>query len=54
VAWPFSPHFFALAPDVNVELELGGGFAHPLESSPGTNGGYPLAAPVLQSRLAQD
>ena len=40
--------------DVNVELELGGGFAHPLQGSPDTSGGYPLAAPVLQSRLALD
>ena len=43
----------ALSPDVNVELELGGGLAHPLEESPDTSG-YPLAAPVLQSRLALD
>ena len=44
----------ALSPDVNVELELGGGFAHPLEPSPEASGGYPLAAPVIQSRLALD
>src|SRR5256885_500873 len=44
----------AVAPDVNVELELGGGFAHPLQGSPDTSGGYPFAAPALQSRVAVD
>ena len=43
-----------LAPDVNVELELGGGFAHPLQGSPDTSGGYPFAEPALQSRVAVD
>jgi hypothetical protein len=43
----------AAAPN-NVELEFGGGFAHSLESSPDASGGYPFAAPALQSRVAVD
>jgi hypothetical protein len=44
----------AVAPSFNVELELGGGLAHSLESSLDVNGGYALATPALQSRLAVD
>jgi hypothetical protein len=44
----------AVVPDVNLELELGGGFAHSMEESSNSSGGYPLAAPALQSRVAVD
>ena len=44
----------AAASNVNVELEVGGGFAHSLEGSPECTGGYAFATPALQSRIAVD